>query len=108
MLQLNQQEVKVPPPVFEYRFHPKRQWQIDFAWPDKQIMLALEVEGGVYTKGGGGHRSISGFDANLEKYNEMAIMGWKLIRATPDMLNERNGKAVALILRYFKSLPGPW
>jgi len=38
-----------PEPVREYRFHPKRKWRFDFAWPDCQV--AVEIEGGVWRAG---------------------------------------------------------
>jgi very-short-patch-repair endonuclease len=100
-LQLKQYGLPLPTP--EYQFHPTRHWKIDFAWlhPSK---VALEVEGGVYTQQGGGHRSISGWDANLEKYNQLAVHGWLLIRVTPEMLGEKNGKAIALIREVFENL----
>lgn len=89
-------------PVFEYQFHSIRKWQIDFAWPlDK---LAVELEGGIYFKKGGGHRSISGFEANLEKYNALAIEGWYLIRILPEWLDRKNGKALDLIKAFFNQL----
>ena len=35
----------LPKPVLEWKFHPKRKWQADLAWPELQI--AVEIEGGV-------------------------------------------------------------
>jgi len=34
----------LPEPEREYRFHPRRKWRFDAAWPDAK--LAVEVEGG--------------------------------------------------------------
>ena len=56
-------------------------------------MIALEVEGGVY--GGkasngrrykGAHASISGMLRDIEKYNQAAVCGWRVLRVTPDQL----------------------
>lgn len=63
----------------EYRFFPKRRWRFDYAIP--QYKIALEVEGGVYTRGR--HVRPQGFLGDIEKYNCATLMGWKLLRTTP-------------------------
>lgn len=68
--------------VKEYRFHPTRKWRFDYALP--AFMIALEVEGGVWT--GGRHTSAKGFLGDIEKYNKAALMGWRLFRVTPSEL----------------------
>lgn len=77
----------------EYRFHPERKWRFDYAIP--AIRLAIEVEGGVWT--GGRHTSSKGFLGDMEKYNEAALLGWCLIRTTPDQL--LTSKTIDLIKR---------
>lgn len=77
----------------EYRFHPTRKWRFDYAIP--AIKLAVEVEGGVWT--GGRHTSSKGFLGDMEKYNEAALLGWCLIRVTPDQL--LTSKTMELIKR---------
>ena len=47
-------------------------------------MVALEVEGGIWT--GGRHTRAAGFSGDMEKYNAMACRGILLLRTTPDML----------------------
>ena len=66
-------------PVAEYKFHPTRKWRFDYCWPDKKV--ALEVEGGVWT--GGRHTRGSGFVRDILKYNSAAILGWRVLRCTP-------------------------
>src|SRR5438309_1871690 len=72
----------LPTPVPEFKFHPSRRWRIDWAFPEQRV--ALEVEGGVWT--GGRHVRGSGYLKDLEKYNELAARGWRLVRTTPDTL----------------------
>lgn len=72
----------LPRPEREHKFDATRRWRFDFAWPDK--MLALEVEGGVWT--GGRHTRGAGFLRDIEKYNRAACLGWRLLRTTPDKL----------------------
>jgi len=68
--------------VKEYKFHPKRRWKFDYACPERKI--AIEVEGGVWNNGR--HTRGKGFIGDIEKYNNASVMGWTLIRVTPDML----------------------
>ena len=72
----------IPVPVSELKFHEKRKWRLDFAWPEYK--LALEVEGGIHT--GGRHTRGVGFTKDMEKYNELTRMGWRLIRCSPSDL----------------------
>lgn len=69
---------KLPKPVREYKFHPDRKWRFDFAWPD--AMLAVELEGGIWT--GGAHTRGKHFVSDCEKYNAATKMGWKILRYT--------------------------
>lgn len=71
--------------VKELKFHPKRRWRFDYALPE--YMIALEVEGGVWT--GGRHTRAAGFLGDMEKYNTATIMGWRVLRTTPDRLMKR-------------------
>lgn len=72
----------LPEPTPEYKFHPDRKWRMDFAWP--RHMIALEVEGGVWTNGR--HTRGSGFVRDMEKYNAAALLGWRVFKCTPDTL----------------------
>ena len=69
-------------PEKEYLFHPTRKWRFDYAFPAQRI--ALEVEGGIHT--GGRHIRPKGFLGDMEKYNTASVMGWRVLRTTPDEL----------------------
>ena len=62
-----------PPLVAEYRFHPTRKWQFDFAMPEKKI--AIEIEGK-------GHAKWNRYHGDVEKYNDAARLGWRVFRVT--------------------------
>jgi hypothetical protein len=85
--------MKIAEPTPEYRFHPTRRWRFDYAWP--LHMLALEVDGGVWTQGR--HTRGQGAIDDMEKASEAAILGWRLLYCTPDQL--RNGVALDRIVR---------
>lgn len=85
----------LPDPVPEFKFHPKRKWRIDYAWPDHK--LAVEIEGGVWAHGR--HIRGLGFIQDIEKYNALTLAGWRLLRFTPDMV--QSGEALNAIIDYF-------
>lgn len=79
---------QLPVPVHEHPFASNRKWRFDFAWPDK--MLAVEIEGGTWTQGR--HSRPKGFSDDCQKYNHAALLGWRVLRYTGDMV--RKGEAV--------------
>lgn len=72
----------LPEPVCEFAFLSPRKWRFDYAWPD--FSVALEVEGGAFTLGR--HTRGAGFMKDMEKYNEAALAGWRVLRVTPSQL----------------------
>jgi hypothetical protein len=63
------------------------------AWPTK--MVALELEGGVYVLGR--HTRGIGYENDCRKYAEASILGWRVIRVTPNMV--KSGEAIDIISR---------
>jgi hypothetical protein len=59
--------------------------------------LAVEIEGGAWI--GGRHTRGAGFEADIEKYNELMFAGINLLRVTPAMVED--GTALRLIERAF-------
>lgn len=70
--------VGLPEPTREHRFHAKRQWRFDIAYPD--LKIAVEVHGGVWSQGR--HTRGQGFTDDCEKYSHAAIDGWLIVHAT--------------------------
>lgn len=77
----------------EWKFHPTRRWRFDFALPDK--MLAIEVEGGVYSFGR--HNRPQGYIQDMQKYNEASQLGWKVLRFTPQQV--KSGYAINEVIK---------
>lgn len=84
---------QLPEPVSEYRFHPERRWRFDLAWPAHKV--AVEVEGGSWTQGR--HTRGLGFELDLIKYAEAALLSWIVLRVTPGMVSD--GRALSLVER---------
>ena len=80
----------LPAPTYEHRFHPRRRWRFDLAWPEHKV--ALEVDGGTWARAPG-HTWGAGIAADREKQNAAVLLGWRVLRCTPqevyslDMLN---------------------
>ncbi|WP_421238378.1 hypothetical protein [Aeromonas enteropelogenes] len=83
----------LPECVTEVKFHPRRKWRLDYAWPAQKV--ALEVHGGI--RSGGRHTRGDGFTNDREKMNEAALLGWLVIEATTEQI--RSGQARAWLER---------
>jgi len=94
-------EVGLPKPELEYQFDPNRKSRFDFAWPEAKV--ALEVEGGVWSRGA--HGRGSGIVRDIEKYNRATRRGWRILRVIPANLcvNE-----TAWLVQETLNLNAPW
>jgi len=95
LLLLHLRAAGLPEPQTEYRFAPPRRWRFDFAWP--AAMLAVEVEGGSWIYGR--HVRGRGFEADCEKYNAAVLLGWRILRFTPAMIE--SGLALSAVKAAF-------
>lgn len=75
----------------EVVFAPPRKWRADFRIGN----LLIEVEGGVWTAGR--HTRGSGFEADCEKYAKAMLLGYRVLRVTPAMIDD--GRAIDYIMR---------
>lgn len=69
-------------PVHEFLFSSRR-FRFDYVWESNK--LALEIEGGVFTKQA--HGSVTGILRDMTKYSLAASLGWRVIRVLPSKLN---------------------
>lgn len=85
-------------PEREHVFYPGRKWRADYCWP--QHKLAVEIDGGVFMRGGGGrHNHPGGFKKDQEKRNAYAMLGYRVMTFRPE--EARNGKAAQLVRHWF-------
>ena len=82
-------------PTYEHKFHETRRWRIDVAFVKHK--LAIEVDGGCFVNGR--HTRGMGFIKDMEKHNHLTLMGWSLLRFTPQQV--KNGEAIKVIHRWF-------
>jgi very-short-patch-repair endonuclease len=76
----------LPLPETEARFHPTRDWRFDFLWRAERVFL--EVDGGIWLKGGGRHTRGSGWLKDTDKLNAAAALGYRHLRCTPQQLHD--------------------
>ena len=92
-------------PEQQYKFHPKRRWRLDFAWPrgweyppwietengprGKLVLrspVAVELHGGTWS--GGRHVRGEGFRKDREKMNAATSTDWRVFEFTTGMLED--------------------
>jgi very-short-patch-repair endonuclease len=83
----------LPEPLAEFVFAPPRKFRADFAYPEQRLLI--EVEGGVYQIGR--HQRPAGFEKDCEKYNLAALLGYRVLRFTPAMIER--GEAIETITK---------
>ena len=89
---------ELPMPAREYRFHPRRRWRFDFAWP--RYKIAAEIDGGIYCRGR--HVRGRGFERDAEKGNAAVLAGWRVLHFTPRHV--KSGLAVQAIERLMRKI----
>jgi very-short-patch-repair endonuclease len=72
----------------QYKWHPKRKFRADYAFPDKRILV--ELDGAV-------HRIKGRFKSDIRKRQEAILEGWTMLPIGTDQV--RDGTAVDVIVR---------
>jgi hypothetical protein len=101
-------------PELEHRFHPTRRWRIDLYWPAASV--GVDIEGGTRARKGarrcrvcglvpqGGHNTGTGYESNVEKYNEAKLAGILHLQATRASIED--GRAAEWIARALEARLG--
>lgn len=84
---------QLPMPEREQELIEGRKFACDFVWRSRR--LVVEVEGG--TRKGGRHTYHPGFERDCEKYNILALDGWRVLRFTTEQVT--TGKALDTIVQ---------
>jgi very-short-patch-repair endonuclease len=70
----------LPPPQRQYPVRNPvsgRDWKIDFAWAEPKI--GVEIQGGAWMKGGGGHTTAMGQARDYIRHNYLTKIGWRFL-----------------------------
>lgn len=85
--------------VREAKIVPGRKYQSDFYWKGPPPFV-VEIEGGQSVYGGGHHQRANGFEHDILKYFEYALLDVALLRFNTKMV--RDGRATSMLERYFQ------
>ena len=61
-----------------------------------EARVLIEIEGGIWVNGR--HNRAAGFNADLEKYLEASLAGWRVFRFGPDQITLGNVERLAALL----------
>ena len=82
--------------VREHRFHPKRQWRLDY-WLGERVggqkvpcFLAVEIEGAIWSRGR--HTRGKGYENDMRKYNAATMLGYRVLRFSTEMVLKGEAK----------------
>lgn len=76
----------------QFRYALPRKHRADFALLDARVLI--EVVGGVYDQRA--HGSVTGVLKDIERLNLATINGWRMLRVTPQMVEDETAKALVL------------
>ena len=93
--------LKLPKPEREWVFGRPRLFRFDFAWPVR--LIAVEINGGIWARGGAGHSHPKGILRDYEKLNLAASLGWRVWQFTTDEV--RSGAASLAIAKALHDNP---
>jgi very-short-patch-repair endonuclease len=78
----------------EYRFNePRSKHRFDFAWPEPERKVAVEIDGGQYKPRGGRHAR----DSDRIKLNLAVVHGWRVLRFSGEMLADDPEGCMAIV-----------
>lgn len=75
----------------EVIFHPERKWRFDFTVTGHGQQTAIEIEGGIWNRGA--HVRGAHFESDARKYNQAILLGWRVVRFSPQMVERAESKA---------------
>lgn len=90
------------PPIsrhFKFALSIGRRWEADFACEEYRVLI--EIDGGVWRKGGGAHSRPTNILRDMRKSNDAALLGWAPLRFSPAEV--KSGDAIAFLQRVLRA-----
>jgi very-short-patch-repair endonuclease len=85
----------LPEPDTQFYFDPERDWHVDFYWPE--AMLVFEMESDV-------HRIKDKYLRDMEKYNRLTMLGYRLLRTTRQLMEADPAALVGMLREALRDL----
>ena len=95
-----------PAYVTELQVVEDRRFRFDYAWPDERV--ALELQGGIYLAGKGGHVAPKRFQNDCDKLNHAARAGWRTCKLATGMVTPENVQLVKDLVLAMRAAPEKW
>ncbi len=74
-----------------------RKWRADFLWTTPKLIV--EVDGGQWVARGGRHNT----DSDRLKTNTAAVLGYRVLHFTPDMLSDNPHECIEMVVTILSS-----
>lgn len=78
----------------EYKFHPTRRWRLDYV--NLEYKLAIEIQGSGYGHGG----SAKSLANDVDKQQQLALLGWKYFPITASAITKDVAIAVEPLIQW--------
>lgn len=85
-----------------YHLTPKKQqqafWYLDFAIMEIEPIFFVEIQGGIWRRGGGAHSHPIDIERNIQKHNDVVRRGFSFVQFTSDQV--KNGDGLRWLVTY--------
>lgn len=92
--------VGFPPFERDYRYVPGRKYEADMAFLEQRLLV--EVQGGIWRRGGGAHSGGKAIERDIEKHQLAVIYRWHMLPVTTDQVTD--GTALTIINEALRAL----
>ena len=83
-----------------------RRWRFDYAWPEAWV--ALELQGGIYLVGRGGHVAPKRFQNDCDKFNRAVCAGWRPCKLATGQVTPENLLLIKELVLQMHTAPEGW
>ena len=95
-----------PAYVIELPVVEDRKFRFDYAWPNEWV--ALELQGGIYLAGKGGHVAPKRFRNDCDKFNRAVCAGWRPCKLATGQVTPENLLLIKNLILAMRAAPEHW